>query len=81
MKVYSIELTFLEPMLGTVPKNKDVYTKQDGYLHRLWASLITGNRLIQIAKAQKRHEIVRSLSTQMSQLDKEQKDIHKGKRW
>ncbi|GAG55294.1 unnamed protein product, partial [marine sediment metagenome] len=62
-------------------KDKGLYAKQDGYLHRIWAALMAGKYLRESAKKQKNTELVQFYDDKMKEYHSEQQPLHKKKRW
>ncbi|MHC4458375.1 MAG: hypothetical protein ACYS0I_15065 [Planctomycetota bacterium] len=62
-------------------KNKGLYAKQDGYLHRIWAALLVAERLQQIAKIQKNTKLAQFYAAKRKEYNDEQRPLHKRKRW
>ena len=62
-------------------KDKGLYAKQDGYLHRIWAVLMAGNYLRESATKQGNTELVQFYDDKMKEYHNEQKPLHKKKRW
>ncbi|UCC22954.1 MAG: hypothetical protein JSW23_02480 [Planctomycetota bacterium] len=62
-------------------KNKDLYAKQDGYLHRIWAVLIATDYLQKVARVEKNTELVQFYETRKQQYNKEQEPLRRAKRW
>jgi hypothetical protein len=62
-------------------KDKSLYAKQDGYLHRIWAALIAGRYLRQIAEKQENTELVQFYDAKMKEYQSEQEPLQRAKRW
>jgi len=62
-------------------KNKDLYAKQDGYLHRIWAVLIAADYLQKVAKMEKNTELVQFYEVRKRQYNEEQEPLRRAKRW
>ena len=72
---------FCKNYIDDFNKNKIAYAKQDGYLHRLWAALMTGSHLRQIAAARKNSNAVETLNTMIKQYEQEQKTLYSRIKW
>jgi hypothetical protein len=62
-------------------KDKGLYAKQDGYLHKIWAALVTGRYLRDSAKKQGNTELAQFYSAKIKEYNSEQEPLHKKKRW
>ncbi len=62
-------------------KNKELYAKQDGYLHRIWAVLIATDYLQKVARMEKNAELVQFYEAKKQQFNEEQKPLRRTKRW
>jgi hypothetical protein len=62
-------------------KNKNLYAKQDGYLHRIWAVLIATDYLQKVARMEKNAELVQLYEAKKQQFNKEQAPLRRMKRW
>ena len=62
-------------------KGKSLYAKQDGYLHRIWAALLTGRYLREIAAGQGNTELVQFYDAKMKEYQSEQEPLQKKARW
>ena len=72
---------FCKSYFDEFTKDKGLYAKQDGYLHRIWAALITGKYLQKSAAKQGNTELVQFYDVKMKEYNDEQAPLHKEKRW
>lgn len=72
---------FCKNYLDDFTKNKKLYTKQDGYLHRIWSALVAADYLKGVAKIQKKPNLVRFYETKKRQYSKERQPLHKRMKW
>ena len=72
---------FCKSYFDDFAKNKNLYIKQDGYLQRIWAALITAGHLQQVAKMQKNTELVQFYEAERKKYNNEQQLFNKTKRW
>jgi len=62
-------------------KDKGLYAKQDGYLHRIWAALVAGKYLQANAIKQGNTKLAQFYGAKMKEYHNEQEPLHKKKRW
>jgi hypothetical protein len=62
-------------------KNKSLYAKQDGYLHRIWAASLAGRYLRGSAAKQGNTELVQFYDAKMKEYQSEQEPLQKKRRW
>ncbi|MHC4912667.1 MAG: hypothetical protein ACYTE5_06635, partial [Planctomycetota bacterium] len=62
-------------------KNKGLYAKEDGYLHRIWAVLIATDYLQKVARLEKNAELVEFYEAKKQQFNAEQAPLRRTKRW
>ncbi len=62
-------------------KDKGLYAKQDGYLHRVWAALIAGKYLQESAAKQENTELAQFYNAKIKEYNNEQEPLYKKKRW
>ncbi|MBA7618377.1 hypothetical protein ES703_25703 [subsurface metagenome] len=87
--LYATRFAELKPLVNDFCKNyfddfernKNLYAKQDGYLHRIWVALLTTDYLQRIAKVQKNTKLAQFYGAKRREYNNEQKPLHKRKRW
>jgi len=87
--LYATKFAELKPLVNDFYKNyfddfarnKNLYAKQDGYLHRIWVALLTTDYLQRIAKSQKNTKLAQFYGAKRREYNNEQKPLHKRKRW
>lgn len=87
--LYAAGYPYLQPLVENFCKNyfdeftkdKDLYAKQNGYLNRLWAALLTGRYLRVNAAKQGNIELAQFYDVKMKEYNDEQEPLVKGKRW
>jgi hypothetical protein len=87
--LYATRFAELKPLVNDFCKNysddfernKNLYAKQDGYLHRIWVALLTTDYLQRLAKAQKNTKLAQFYGAKQREYSSEQKPLHKRKRW
>jgi hypothetical protein len=62
-------------------KDKDSLAKKDGYVHRIWAAILTGRYLQGIAAKQGNIELAQFYNVKSKEYNDEQALLVKGKRW
>jgi hypothetical protein len=62
-------------------KDKGLYAKQDGYLQRIWAALLTGKYLQKSAADEGNTELVQFYDAKTKEYNNEQEPLLKKKRW
>lgn len=62
-------------------KNRQLYSKEDGYLHRIWAVLLATDYLKKVAKMEKNTELVGFYEAKKQQFNAEQAPLRRTKRW
>lgn len=62
-------------------KNMSLYTKQDGCIHKVWAALVAGRYLRDIAAKQGNAELVQFYDAKMNECQSEQEPLIKNTRW
>jgi hypothetical protein len=62
-------------------KNKSLYAKQDGYLYRIWAALLAGGYLREIAARQGNTELVQFYDAKLKEYQSKQEPLQKRSRW
>jgi hypothetical protein len=62
-------------------KDKSLYAKQDGYINRIWAALLTGKYLQKGAAEQGNTELVQFYEAKIKEYNDEQEPLLKNKRW
>lgn len=72
---------FCKNYLDDFARNKNLYAKQDGYLHRIWVALLTTDYLRRIAKMQKNTKLAQFYGAKRREYKSEQEPLHKRKRW
>jgi len=72
---------FFKSYIDDLSKNKDVYSKGDGYLYRIWAGSMAAGYLQRVAEVQKNTELVNFYAGKRRQFSREQKPLMNGKRW
>jgi hypothetical protein len=87
--LYTARYADLQPLVENFCKNyfyefakdKNLYAKQDGYVNRIWAALLTGKYLRAIAAKQGNIELARFYDDKLNEYNDEQEQLIKGKRW
>jgi hypothetical protein len=72
---------FCKDYFDDFAKNKDLYAKQDGYLHRIWAVLIATDYLQKVATVEKNTQLVQFYEVRKRQYNAEQAPLRRAKRW
>jgi len=72
---------FCQNYITDFAKNKNRYTKQDGYHNRITAVLMASDYLQKVAKRQKNQEKAKIYAAKINTLNSERKEMLKGKRW
>ena len=62
-------------------KNKSLYIKQDGGIHKVWAAMVTGRFLRDIAAKQGNAELVQFYDAKIKEYKNEQEPLLKNTRW
>jgi hypothetical protein len=62
-------------------KNKNLYMRQDGGIHKIWAALVTGRFLRDIAEKQGNAELVRFYDAKIDECRSEQEPLLENTRW
>jgi hypothetical protein len=62
-------------------KDKNLYAKQDGYFHRIWAALLAGRYLRESAAKQGNTELVQFYDAKVKEYQNEQEPLQKKRRW
>lgn len=62
-------------------RDKSLYAEKDGYIHRVWAALVTGKYLRDIAAKQGNTELVQFYDAKMNECQNEQEPLQKKTRW
>jgi hypothetical protein len=62
-------------------KNKSLYIKQDGYIHKVWAALLTSRYLREVAVKQGNTELVQFYDAKFQEYQSEQDPLQKEMRW
>jgi hypothetical protein len=79
----------LQPVIGDFcknyfdefEKNKSSYAKRDGYIHKVWAALLTGRYLREVAAKQGNAELVQFYDAKLQEYQDEQEPLQKNMRW
>lgn len=74
-------IRFCKNYLDDFMRNKNLYAKQDGYLHRVWSALVAIDYLRKVAQAQKNPNFVRFCDAKRKQYLNEQKPLRERMRW
>jgi len=72
---------FCKRYLDAFEKNKGLYIKQDGYLHRIWSAMFAIEHLREIARGEKNTKLVQFYDAKKKEYNNEQQPLHKTKRW
>ena len=72
---------FCENYIDDFTKNKNRYTKQDGYHHRVVVGLLAADYLRRIAERQKNTKLAESYADKKQEYKNERKRVLKEKRW
>ncbi len=72
---------FCKEYFDQFEKNRDEWSHQDGYHHRIAAVLNVGSYFREVAKRAKDTELMQSYDTKMSQYHEERQELLRRKRW
>lgn len=72
---------FCKSYFDEFAKDKSLYAKQDGYIHRIWAALLAGRYLQESAAKQGNTELVQFYDAKMKEYQSEQEPLQKKTRW
>jgi len=72
---------FCKDYFDDFEKKKDLYTKQDGYLHRIWAAMVAASHLRSAAEKQGNTELAQFYDAKRQEYNNEQKPIRGRRTW